>query len=77
MEHNNFYREISDKIRALMSSKGVSITELSEEIGVSTSFLAKFLNHGTKISAERMNQILNALGYEITFQEKKTLLNPA
>jgi len=71
----NFYREISRKIGALMAQQGVSITELSNRIGVSVSFLAKFLNHGSKISAERINQILDALGYEIVFQEKKTILN--
>ena len=71
----NFYIKIARQISAIMSKKGMSITDVANEIGVSVSFLAKFLNHGNKISAERLHQILDALDHDLVFEEKKTLLN--
>ncbi len=74
MEDKNVYKELAEKIEVLMKEKGMSQTALAAQIGVGDSFMTKFFKYGNKITVARLFEILDALGRDIDFPEKKTLL---
>ena len=76
MGEKEFYTTIGRKISELRQSSGVTQSELAQKIGVSQGFIGS-IEKGDKLSLSRLQQILDILGYEFNFQEKKTSLMSA
>lgn len=68
------YARLAQKCRELRKEAKLSQKELAEKIGVDPTLITKFEKNGIKLSAERLNDIFNVLGYEIDLSEKKTSL---
>ena len=73
MTEQEYYIKLGQDIKALRESKGMKQAELAEKMGVKATMLSEFENKGVKISAFRINQIMEILNGE-TFPEKKTKL---
>ena len=73
MTEQEYYVKLGQDIKALRTSKGIKQAELAEKMGVTATMLSEFENKGTKISAYRINQIMEILSGE-AFPEKKTRL---
>lgn len=73
MTEQEYYLKLGQDIKALRESKGMKQAELAEKMGVKATMLSEFENKGVKISAYRINQIMEILNGE-TFPEKKTRL---
>lgn len=67
------YENLAEQCRNLRKKANLSQKELAEKIGVDPTLITKFEKKGIKLSAERLNDIFNVLGYEIGITEKKTL----
>lgn len=74
MEQNDFFKNLGQQVQALREKAGLSQTDLANIIKIDSSVLSKFEKKGQKLPADRINQIVNVLGYELTLQEKKTPL---
>lgn len=72
MEKNDFFKNLGEQVQTLREKAGLSQTELANIIKIDSSVLSKFEKKGQKLPADRINQIVNVLGYELTLQEKKT-----
>ena len=70
MTEQEYYVKLGQDIKALRTSKGIKQAELAEKMGVTATMLSEFENKGTKISAYRINQIMEILSGE-AFPEKK------
>ena len=70
MTEQEYYKKLGEEIKVLRESKGVKKIDLAERMGVKSSILSEFENEGKKISAYRINQIMEILNGE-TFPEKK------
>lgn len=73
MEEKNIYQELAEKIQKVLDEKKIRPSDLAKELGVSPSYITQFLKYGNKTPAERIQQILDILGYELTISGKKTL----
>ena len=73
MTEQEYYKKLGEEIKVLRESKGVKKIDLAERMGVKSSILSEFENEGKKMSAYRINQIMEILNGE-TFPEKKTRL---
>jgi transcriptional regulator with XRE-family HTH domain len=73
MEEKELYTTIGKKIYELRQTSGLTQTELAQKIGVTQGFIGS-VEKGDKLSLSRLQQILDTLGYEFKFQEKKTSL---
>ena len=70
MTEQEYYIKLGQDIKTLRETKGIKQAELAEKMGVRATMLSEFENKGTKISAYRINQIMEILSGE-TFPEKK------
>lgn len=68
------YENIGQKIKELRQKAGISQTDLAQKIDVKPAFIS-LVEKGDKISLSRLQQILDVLGYEFSFTEKKTPLS--
>lgn len=69
----SYYKLLGEKIRDLRKRAGLTQVELCQQSGVSQGELSSFESRGDRIrSADRINAILDALGYELSVSEKKT-----
>lgn len=74
----DFYKEIGEKIRELREKSNLTQGFVSEKAGIYQTELSALEKYGTKIKgADKINKILDVLGYELGIQEKKTSLNCA
>jgi len=73
MTEQEYYKKLGEDIKVLRESKGVKKIDLAEKMNIKSSILSEFENEGKKISAYRINQIMEILSGE-TFPEKKTKL---
>lgn len=65
-------QELGQKIRDLRKKAKISQAELAELTGFTQSEISLFENRGEKItSVERIDRLLNALGYQIELTQKK------
>ena len=71
MNKNDFFKNLGQQVQTLREMSGLSQTDLAKIVDIDSSVLSKFENKGQKLPADRINQIVNALGYELTLQEKK------
>ena len=71
MTEQEYYKKLGEDIKALRESKGVKKIDLAEKMGVKSSILSEFENEGKKISAFRINQIMEILSGEAFPQKKR------
>ena len=76
MDEKDLYSTIGKKVYELRQSSGLTQSELAQKIGVTQGFIGS-VEKGDKLSLSRLQQILDILGYEFSFQEKKTSLMSA
>jgi len=70
----NIYKGLAHKIKDLREKKGLKGKDIAEAVNIHPTVYSKFEKHGQKLPLERIEQILNVLGYEFDITEKKTLL---
>lgn len=70
MTEQEYYIKLGQDIKALRESKGMKQAELAEKMGVKAAMLSEFENKGVKISAYRINQIMEILNGETLMSEK-------
>ena len=75
MDTQNFYQRIASQIKDIIikQDKRLNKSKLARKLGVSPTYISKFMNKGDKIPAEKINQILDLYGYELGPVQKKTL----
>ncbi len=73
MTEQEYYKKLGEDVKALRESKGMKKVELAEKMEIQSSILSEFENEGKKLSAYRINQIMEILSGE-AFPEKKTKL---
>lgn len=72
MKNNEFFKKLGQQVQTLREKSGLSQTDLAKMVDVDSSVLSKFENKGQKLPADRINQIVNALGYELTLRKKNS-----
>lgn len=77
MNRDEIYRKLADQVQEALAKSGLKPADLARELGVSSAYITQFLKHGNKTPVERIQQMLDACGYELKAVEKKTSLNPA
>ena len=77
LEEKQFYTDLGQKLLNLRSEAGIKKTEIAEKLGVNTSILSEAENHGKKLSAYRLTQILDVLGYELSYVKKNPNPSPS
>jgi transcriptional regulator with XRE-family HTH domain len=79
MTEEEFYKKLGENCQKLREKAGISPTEMVKRTGVSRSLLYEFETRGKKISAFRLNKIMQVLGLpsieEWFDPEKKKELN--
>lgn len=70
MTEQEYYKKLGEDVKALRESKGMKKVELAEKMEIQSSILSEFENEGKKLSAYRINQIMEILSGE-AFPEKK------
>ncbi|MDY0094819.1 MAG: helix-turn-helix transcriptional regulator [Candidatus Vecturithrix sp.] len=77
MNEKDFYLWVGNRIRELREKANLKKNDIAKKIGVSPSLLTEAENDGKKLSAWRIKQILEAMGYSpealYVDDEKKTL----
>lgn len=69
--NDDIYAVFGKKVRELREEMGLSQGELAEKAGVFRSELSSFEKDGSRIrGADRINQILTALGFELQIGKK-------
>ena len=67
---------ISELIIAAMNKDTASVRELAKEAGVSPTIIQELkMGRRTNITLSTFNKVLNAIGYQITFEPLKTTCN--
>ena len=61
MTENEFYEKLGKKCRELREAKGITPSQMVKKTGVSRSMLYEFESTGKKISAFRLNKIMQVL----------------
>lgn len=65
-------KRLGQRLKELRKTAGLTQEELSDKIGVYRTDLSAFESKGEKIgSLEKVNELFEALGYELTVAEKK------
>lgn len=70
LEEKQFYLDLGQRLLNLRSEAGLKKTDIAEKLGVNTSILSEAENHGKKLSAFRLSQILDVMGYEVHYVKK-------
>lgn len=73
MKSETIYRKLADQIQDALTKTGLKPADLARELGVSSAYITQFLKHANKTPAERIEQMAEIMGYELTISEKKTL----
>lgn len=77
MNEKEFYQWVGNRIKELREKANLKKNDVAKKIGVSPSLLTEAENDGKKLSAWRIKQIVEAMGYSpedlYIDQEKKTL----
>lgn len=80
MDEKEFYKKIGKRLAALREKAGLKQKEVAEKIGVSPSVISEAEKDGKKLSAYRIYQILDALGFShadlFETEKKKTSILP-
>lgn len=79
MTEKEFYILAGQKVKQLRESIAMSQKTISEKTGIAVSILSRFERDGKKLSAYRLQQILEAMGFSLSDigtipQKKKGLL---
>ena len=76
MTEKDFYEKIGLKIRELRKKSGLTQQQLAAKVGLTQPDLSALENRGEKIrSAEKINEILSCLGYELDITERKNYVD--
>lgn len=70
-KRTDFYKELGERIAELRTKAKVSQTRMAEIIGIDRALISRFETQGEKLPAERIDEMLNILGYELNIVEKK------
>lgn len=71
MTEQEYYIKLGQEFRALRELKGVSQTDLARKIRIPSSIISEFENKGTKVSAYRIDQMMEILTGEFLFSSEK------
>jgi ribosome-binding protein aMBF1 (putative translation factor) len=71
MNEQEFYQKLGVLIQEARKESGLNQNELADKIGVNRSFVARVESQGEKISAYRLNQILEALTGDNLLKKKQ------
>ena len=78
MSEFDVYKYLGEKVRELRKKAKMSQKELAKKANVTQPQLSKFENTGGELrSAASINSLLECLGYQLDFSEKKTSLTSA
>ena len=71
----NLRKRLGEKARELREKAGLTQKDVVSKLNIDQGALSAFENHGKKIgSLEKVNELFETLGYELTVSEKKTSL---
>jgi transcriptional regulator with XRE-family HTH domain len=62
---------LAEQIKAVMEKQGVTAYRISKETGVDQASLSRFFSGDGMMLVERLNKILDYLGYELSIRKKR------
>lgn len=66
-------KRLGEKAKELREKAGLTQKEVVSKLNIDQGALSAFENHGEKIgSLEKVNELFEALGYELTVREKES-----
>ena len=65
------YDRLAHEIETLRKKQGLKQKEVAEKVGISPSVYSRFERNGLKLSVDRIEHILNVLGYTLIPSKKK------
>ena len=75
---DNFYASLGARVKELRERANMSQGQVAEKAGIYQTELSAFETRGGKIrGADKINKILDAIGYQLEIAEKKTSLSCA
>ena len=63
-QEKEYYIQLGQQFKKLRKRVGKTIEEVADSIGVKVALIAQFENNGKKISAYRLNQLMQVFGFK-------------
>ena len=70
----DYHKQLGEKIAKIRETANLSQKKVADAINIAQSMLSKFENQGEKLPADKINDLLDMMGYELGIVEKKSLL---
>lgn len=71
-KRTDYYKQLGEKIREVRRKAKVSQKAIAEKLKIDQALISKFENQGEKLPAERIDEILDMLGYELGLVKKNS-----
>ena len=69
-----YHKQLGEKISKIREELGLSQKKVAQTIDIPQSMLSKFETQGEKLPADKINEMLDLMGYELDVVEKKSRL---
>lgn len=66
-----YHKQLGEKISKIREGLGLSQKKVAQTIDIPQSMLSKFETQGEKLPADKINEMLDLMGYELDVVEKK------
>lgn len=66
-----YHKQLGEKISKIREELGLSQKKVAQTIDIPQSMLSKFETQGEKLPADKINEMLDLMGYELDVVEKK------
>ena len=66
-----YHKQLGEKITKIREELGLSQKKVAQTIDIPQSMLSKFETQGEKLPADKINEMLDLMGYELDVVEKK------
>jgi transcriptional regulator with XRE-family HTH domain len=67
----NYIEEIGSELQTLRVQKGLTVRELGEMCGLAFTTISKIENGRYNVSVDILGRVAEALGYRLTFEERR------
>lgn len=67
----DYHKQLGEKIAKIRETANLSQKKVADAINIPQSMLSKFENQGEKLPADKINDLLDMMGYELGIVEKK------
>ena len=71
-KRTDYYKQLGEQVAKIRKGAKIPQKKMAEMLDIHPALISKFENLGEKLPAERIDEMLEVLGYELGLVEKKT-----